>query len=160
MSVDIQAVCEGIAANLATIRDRDLNLVKQVSPFPLDNPTGPSLLVHGVLEIEYTTFGGPGVDPGMRLLVAVEAWLGKASDIGSHMKLRRLQAAVGEESVVAAVESDARLTKRLDHSGELLEDQTPACEQISFEEYRGQTNFVAESGTTFLLATWVFEVLG
>jgi hypothetical protein len=160
---DVIAICEGIAANLATIRTADPTFIKQVHPVPLDSPTAPSLMVHGVVEMDYTTFGGPGVEPGMEYLVGVEAWLGKASEIGAHLKLRRLLAPIGDESLVAAVEAEGsdrrRLTARLDIDGVLTENLEPACESIAFEEYRGQTNFLHLNGTQYLTAVWIFRVV-
>ena len=160
---DIQALCEGVAANLLSIRNSDPKLVKQVHPFQLTNPTATSLMVYGVLEFDYVTYGSPAQPPGMRYLIGVEAWIGLASDIGSQIKLRSLLAAVGDDSLVAAVEAAgterARLTARLNSDGELTEDQPPACEQISFEEYRGSAKVLGDNATEYLTATWVFEVL-
>jgi hypothetical protein len=163
MRGDITAICEGIAANLATIRDNDPTLVKQIHPFPLRNPTGTALLVHGIVEQEYLTFGSVEQPPGMRYLVGVEAYFGTADQIGNHQKLRRLLTSVGDDSLVSAVEAEgterARLTARLNHDGELLEDQDPACESISFEEYRGHAYITAPNNTEYMVATWIFEVM-
>lgn len=162
---DLQNICEGIAANLATLRTNDPNFIKQVHPFPLASPTPPSLMVHGPTEggIEYTAFHGPDVEASMRYLIAVEAWLGLAEKQSAHRALRALLSPNADTSLVAAVEAAggvrARLTARLNADGELSEDQDPACDTIAFEEYRGHSNFVAENGTVYLLATWVFEVL-
>ena len=155
----LDEICSGIAANLWTLRPE---VVKQVHPFILENPTAPSLMVGEPVEFSYETFSGPDNPPGMRWLIPVEAYLGTASDIAARQTLRRLLAPTGETSLVAAVEAEgtpqSRLTSRLDHSFELLEDQAPAADSIAFEEFRGWSRVLGENGATYLNAVWVFEV--
>lgn len=146
-----------MAANLDALRSA--GHVGQVSPFLLDNPTPPALMVAGVSEFEYTTFGSPEVPPGMRWQILIEACVGKTSDVGSQKILNALLAPTGSSSLVAAVEADGALTSRLNEEGTLRTDQEAAAEFVSFSEYRGQVNFVLENGIRVLLATWAFEVL-
>ena len=78
---DVQEICEAIAGNLHSLIADGLPL-RQVSPFLLDSPTAPSAMVAGVdaQGMEFTTFGGPDVDPGMRWIVLVEVAVGHGID--------------------------------------------------------------------------------
>lgn len=160
----IDEICEGIAANLHALRELDPPLLKQVHPFLLENPTAPSAMVGDPIEFTFESFTGPDDAGTVRWLIPVEVWLGTASDIGSRKRLRQLLAPAGASSLVAAVEaagdlSRRRLTSRLNEEGELSTDQAPACDSIAFEEFRGSSRFLADNGTTYLLATWIFEVV-
>lgn len=154
---DLTDIREGLAANLDVLRAA--GHVGQVSPFLLDNPTPPALMVAGVSELEFLTFGSVGNPPGVRWQFLIEACVGKTSDVGSQKILNALLAPTGSSSLVAAVEADAALTSRLNEEGTLRTGQEPAAESVSFTEYRGQTPFVLENGIRVLLATWAFEVL-
>lgn len=158
--MNLDAIGQGIAANLHALRDQ--GILKQIHPYLLENPTAPSAMVGDPVEYSYETFSGPDAPPTMRWLIPIEVWLGTASDIRSRKTLRALLAPTGDASLVAAVEGTTpggrRLTGRLNEDGELLEDQAPACDSIAFEEFRGSSRFLADNGTTYLLAVWVFEV--
>jgi hypothetical protein len=152
-------VCEGIAANLVALRES--GAVGHVSAYLERSPKTPYACVAGIdaTGIEYTTFGVPGSDtpPGMRYLIVVEA--GTSSlDIAEQDKLRALMAPAGDASLVAAVESDTRLTRRLKKDG-TIENADAAADAVAFAEFRGQTSFTFPSGVEVLLESWVFEVL-
>lgn len=149
---DVQTIREGLAGNLAALREN--GTVGQVSPYLLDNPTPPSLLVAAVDSFEFLGFG-----ESVRWTILVEACLGLVSDIASQEILNKLLAPSGATSLVAAVEADERLTSRLDVAGVLTANQAPAADSVAFAEYRGQNRFTLRNGAEVLLAVWAFEVV-
>lgn len=159
---DLQAICEGLAANGAALKTA--GLIKQVSAYPLENPTAPALLVAGVepAGYEYVTFGGGAVEPSIRLSVLVQVVLGKLSAPVTFKLLHRLMAATGSESLVATIEADPQLTSRYQEDGtgdfDILTSQAAAADFVSFNAYRGQSIWTAESGIVYVSANWAFEV--
>jgi hypothetical protein len=149
---DLKTIREGLAGNLAALRQA--KVVGQVSPYLLDNPTPPSLMVAGVEQFEFLGFGETA-----RWTILVEACLGLTADVGSQDVLNRLLAPTGATSVVAAAEADQRLTSRLDVRGVLTTGQAPAADSVAFSGYRGQSRFQLRNGSDVLLAVWAFEVI-
>lgn len=154
---DLQTIREAIAGNLHALKANDT--VVQVSAYLLDNPTPPSLMVAGVAE--------DGVDPlgysdagGVSWTILIEAALGRTSDIGSQKLLNKLLTPTGSTSLIAAVQADRKLTKRLSDAGVLTTGQAAAASDLAFAGYRGQVSFVLENGSRVLLATWAFTVIG
>lgn len=153
---DVQTISEAMAGALATLRDDVENFIGQVSPFLLDSPTPPSIMVVGVDEFTMLDYG---TTPSVQWTMLVSACLGELSDIGSQRLLRRLLAPSGSESLVAALEADQTLTKRLNDDGTVSTNQSAAADSIAFSEYRGQISPVLDDGTRVLVATWAFEVI-
>lgn len=145
---DLDAIARGLAANLVPLRTA--NVVGQVSPYPLVNPSPPMLQVAGVAAIEYDEhgFGSSGEDTWT---VLVEAVLGRISDRGAQTLLYRL---LSESSVKTAIESDPRLTSRLSVDGRTVSTgQASAALWVKCRRYRGQSR-----DGDLLYATWEAEV--
>lgn len=145
---DLDAIARGLAANLATLRTS--GVVGQVSAYPLENPTPPTLQVAGVATIDYDEhgFGSAGEDTWT---VLVEAVLGKVSNVGAHTLLYRL---LSESSVKTAIEADTRLTSRLSADGKTVAaNQAAAATWLKCRRYRGQSR-----DGDLLYATWEVEV--
>ena len=151
---DLQAIREGLAANLAALRTNET--VVQVSAYLLDNPTPPSLVVAGVDSDGYEEQAYTGQSVSYTILV--EACLGLVADITSQKTLNRLLSPTGSASLVAAAKATPTLTSRLNDDGTISTGQAAAAESIAFDGYRGQTRFVLSNGSEVLLATWAFTV--
>lgn len=139
----------GIAGNLAAIADA------QVSAYMLDNPTPGMLQVAGLDEIEYdNTYGRDDT-----LFVVVEGCASLAGgDIGSQKRFDRWLASSGAESVKAAVESDKRLTKRLQHDGTVQTGQVAVADDLRVTRFRGYRRHRLENGSEVLLGDWIVQV--
>lgn len=145
---DLDAIARGLAANLAALRTS--GTVGQVSAYPLENPSPPTLQVAGVATIDYDEhgFGATGEDTWT---VLIEAILGRISNHGSHTLLYQL---LSESSVKTAIESDTRLTSRLSVDGKTIATgQTAAAVWVKCRRYRGQSR-----DGDLLYATWEAEV--
>lgn len=153
---DIQTISEAMAGALATLRDDVDNFIGQVSPYLLDSPTPPSVMVAGVDDFTMLDFGE---NPSVQWTILVSAVLGDLSDKGSQRLLNRLLAPSGSESLVAVLEADQALTKRLNADGTVSTGQSAAANSIAFSEFRGQISPVLDDGTRVLVATWAFEVI-
>ena len=155
---DLDAISQGLAANLAALKQAELAprqpLIVQVSSFYLDRPSPPSAMVVGVDEIEYDTAFQRGGDSWVLL---IEVVLGTISDVGGQSVLRKLLAPTGDTSLKTAVESDRRLTSRMDSQGRITADHDPACDDLRVTNYRGQRK-VAIGGAEALSAVWAVQV--
>lgn len=150
---DLEDIFQGLAASLVTLRTD--GVIGQVSSVLLENPMPPAVMVAGVDEYEYADFLG-----GVQWTILIEACLGLVSQPQSHRTLRQLLAPTGTTSLVAAVEADQTLTSRYnDENGQVTTDQEEAADSVAFSEYRGQSRFTLENGSTVLLAVWAFKVL-
>lgn len=148
---DLDAIVRGLAANLVPLRTT--NVVGQVSPYLLENPSPPSLQIAGVASIDYDEHGFAGGEDGW--LVLVEAALGRVSDVGSQTLLNRL---LSDSSVKTAIESDTRLTSRLSVDGRTVTaNQAAAALWVKCRRYRGPSRVPFRDGD-MLLATWEVEV--
>lgn len=150
---DLIDIRRGLAANLSVLTDF------QVSLYLLANPTPPTIQIAGVEHIDYDIeFQGPdGYDAtGDRLTVQIEAALQKGTERSGQEQLDRLHSATGLKN---AVESDNRLTSRLQDDGSILISQEPACDDLRVTEYVGASDFTVAAGKQVLLATWRVEVL-
>jgi len=95
----VEAVCEGLAANLSTI------LGVQVSAWMLASPTPPA--IHVVPPaIEYHQAMQDGF---AELTFTVQAFVALGSDIGAQKRLAQMRAPTGAGSVKAAIEADKTL---------------------------------------------------
>jgi hypothetical protein len=148
--MDFMAIREGLAANLSGLPDC------QVSPYLLDNPTPRMLSVAGFEEIDYAQSFGDDA----QLMVIVEGCVdwGGAGDIAAQKKFDRWLAATGPESVREAVNSDLRLTSRLDVDGNLTNGHPPACDDLACMTFRGYRRARLTNGTTVLLGDWLVQV--
>lgn len=159
---DLQAISEGLAANAAALKNQT-DLVKQVSAYPLENPTAPAILVAGVEAdgYAYEGFSGGSVEPTVLLNVLVQAVLGELSRPVTFRRLNRLMAASGSESLVAAIEADPLLTSRYQEDGtgdfQLVTGQDPAASAVAFHAYRGWS-FINLAGAQYVVANWTFTV--
>ena len=99
MAYDITAICEGLAANLATID----NL--QESAYLLANPTPPAAEIEPG-PVKYDRAMQRGLD---ELQFLVRVFVGFTSDIGTQKRLYRMLASTGDDSIKAAIESDTTL---------------------------------------------------
>lgn len=145
---DLDAIARGIAANLATLRTA--NVVGQVSAYPLENPSPPTLQVAGVATIDYDEHGF-GITGEDTWTVLVEAVLGRVSDVASQTLLYRL---LSESSVKTAIESDPTLTQRISVDGNAITTGQPAAALwAKCRRYRGQSR-----DGDLLYATWEVEV--
>jgi hypothetical protein len=153
MALDLTDIREALAANMHTLLHSEL--VKQVSPWLLDNPTLPCLQVAGVRNIEYDQAFQRGGDS---LFIVIEAAIGRATDVGAQKTLDRLLAASGPTSLKAAVEADTSLTSRYNVDDGLRHDFEPACDDLQVETYEGQARFTFPTATDALLATWIVQV--
>lgn len=160
---DLTDIRRGLAANLAVLKvaagftAKGVKPIGQVSPWLLDNPTPPSVLIAGVEAegLDYLGFGSSSISATF----LVEACLGTVSDIGSQKLLSALMAADGTTSLVAALEADGRLTSRLGDDGRVTTDQDPAATSVAVQGYRGQSRIKLGNTTEVLLATWAVQVL-
>lgn len=146
---DFADIRRGLAGNLAAIADT------QVSAYMLDNPSPGMLQVAGLDEIEYDrTFGRDDT-----LFVVIEGCASLAAgDIGSQKNFDRWLASSGAGSVKAAVESDKRLTKRLQQDGTVQTDQPAVADDLRVTRFRGYGRRRLENGTVVLLGEWIVQV--
>src|SRR5574337_321544 len=160
---DIDAIRRGLTANLTLLKDadafsaRDLRPIGQVGPYLLENPSPPAVRVAGVESggIEYEGFGSSSISATF----LVEACLGLISDTAAQKLLNALMDANGATSLVAAVESDRKLTSRLGPDGTVLTAQGAAADSVAFAGFRGQSRFTLPNRTEVLLATWAVQVI-
>jgi hypothetical protein len=96
---DLQALREGLAANLATIPDL------QVSPYFVSNPSFPSAYIRVGPTVFDRTIEGTTYDLVLFVRILVAAF----GDIGPRVNLDEYLSATGPRSVKQAVESDSTL---------------------------------------------------
>lgn len=162
MAADLQAICEGLAANAAALKAQP-DLIKQVSAYPLENPTAPAVLIAGVEAdgYQFEGYSGGSVEPSVLLNLLVQVVLGEISKPVTFKRLNRLMAPWGDESLVVALEADPQLTSRYQEDGSsftVLTGQSPAASAVAFHAYRGQSLWTAGNGVTYVSANWTFTV--
>ncbi len=151
---DLSVIRSALGANLRTALPADQG---QVSAYLLDSPTSPCLAVAGV--------DADGAEPlsfrrgAQAWFMVIEAFLGRASDIGGQKWLDKFLATTGGNSVQAAVLSDRQLTSRLLENGTVQPGQAPAADDVGYVRYRGQSRFTVPAGYEVLLASWTFQVI-
>jgi hypothetical protein len=107
MTVDVEAIREGIAANLtAAFASIHRDQRPQVSAYMLSSPSPPCVQVMGPDEIIYDITFGRGSDTWMFI---VQVFVALVSDIGAQKRLDRMLAPTGPESIKEAVERDTKL---------------------------------------------------
>lgn len=149
----MQAVRRGLAANLSAVPDC------QASSWLTENPVMDALSVAGVETAEYVE-GGFGVlarDRGARLPIIIEGVVSMAGGLRSAQD--RFDAWI-LWLVPEAIESDVRLTSRLNDDGTVSTDQSAACDYLAVREFRGYRRERLGNGTDeFLVGDWVVDVL-
>lgn len=150
---DLNAICEGLAANLTACLDDDV--VKTVTPWLDDNPTMPSLQVAGVQTMTRESYGDT-----YRITLLVQALIGRGSDQHSQKLLNRL--AVGDNtctSVWDAIEANRTLTARYNPADGLTTSQSAAADDVAVVSYDGAARFTNANGVDALVGTWTVQVL-
>ncbi len=135
MATTLQAIREGIAANLET-----LNGVQQ-SAYLLANPTPPAAEVQPG-EIEYDLAMGRGLD---RWNLTVRVFVGFTSDKGAQIRLDKMLAPSGVDSVKAAIEAEPTLGG--------------ACDDLHVKRCTGYRLYNRAGQAAVLGAEWEIEVL-
>lgn len=150
---DITNIRRGLAALLRDVLPANEG---QVNAWWHENPSTPCLQIAGVQELEKTSFG-PG---GLRIVFAVEAVIGLASDVRAQQILDGMLAT---DQIPTAVESSntpsGALTSRLQDNGTVLTGQTAAADSVAFLRFLGQAPFQLRNGVEVLLGTFLVEVL-
>lgn len=149
---DINAICEGLAANLTELLDDDI--VKTVTPWLDDNPTMPSVQVAGVQAMTRDAFGD-----SYQITLLVQALIGRASDQHSQKLLNQLVSGDGVTSVWDAIESNRTLTSRFTPADGLTANQQPAADDVAVVSYDGAARFTNQNGVDALVGTWTVTVL-
>ena len=149
----MQDIRRGLAANLRAIEDC------VVSPWLQENPVRDALSVAGPEKMEYAegAFGADASDRGGPLTIIVEGVCSLAG--GLRAAQDRFDDWILWE-VPEAIESDVRLTSRLNDDGSVTEDEDPACDALAVREFRGYRRERLGNGTDeFLVGDWVVDVL-
>lgn len=147
---NLNDICEGIAANLASLLDDEL--VKTVVPWLDDNPTMPSLQVIGVQTMTRDSFAD-----SYDINLVVQALVGRASDQHAQKLLNQLL--VGDSTVWDAIESDRRLTSRFNPADGLRANQTAAADDVAVVSYDGASRFTNTNGVEAIVGSWTVQVL-
>jgi hypothetical protein len=132
---DLEALREGLAANLGTIEDL------QVSKYVLSNPTFPIAVVFAG-PTDFDKAFGRGLD---NLVFRVRVVVAAVSDIGSGVNLDPYLAGSGPRSVKAAVETDPTLGG--------------ACQSLRVTGHEGEQVYVFDEAPPGLGAEWRVEVI-
>jgi hypothetical protein len=132
---DLGDIRAALAANLSSIPG--LN----ESPYLLGNPTPPAAEVQPA-DIDYHQAMGNGVE---RWTLIVRVFVGTMSDKGAQIRLDRLLASSGSESVKAAIESDTSLAGAVD--------------DVTVTRCTGYRIFNREGMPSVLGAEWTVSVL-
>ncbi|HSE44720.1 MAG TPA: hypothetical protein VLA89_05260 [Gemmatimonadales bacterium] len=149
----MQDIRRGLAANLRTIEDCT------VSPWLQENPVRDALSVAGPEKMEYAegAFGSLASDRGGPLTIIVEGVTSLAG--GLRAAQDRFDNWILWE-VPEAIESDVRLTSRLNDDGSTTSGQAAACDALAVREFRGYRRERLGNGTDeFLVGDWVIDVL-
>ncbi len=149
----MQALRKGLAANLRSID----NCV--VSPWLAENPSKDCLSVAGPETAEYAegAFGELASERGASVPMIIEGVVSLAG--GLRAAQDRFDAWV-LWAVPEAIESNVRLTSRLNASGSIDTDQDPACDALAVREFRGyRRERLGNSTDEFLVGDWVVDVL-
>jgi hypothetical protein len=153
----MHALRRGLAANLRAVPDCTVSTYLHPDPPKLClSVAGPDV---GSEAVGYNE-GGFGVlasDRGAQMPMIVE---GVVSCAGG---LRAAQEIFDEWIlwlVPEAIESDVRLTSRLNEDGTITTDQAAACDFLAVREFRGYRRERLGNGTDeFLVGDWVVDVL-
>jgi hypothetical protein len=149
----MQAIRSGLAANLRAVPDCN------VSPWLQLDPVKDCLSVAGPETVEYAEggFGELASERGASVPFIIE---GAVSLAGG---LRAAQARFDEWIlwlVPEAIESDVRLTSRLNANGTISADNAPACDALAVREFRGyRRERLGNSTDEFLIGDWVVDLL-
>jgi hypothetical protein len=149
----MNAIRRGLAANLRVIENCTVSIWVQ------ESVTLDALSVVGLETAAYEegAFGEIASDGGARLAFVIE---GAASLAGG---LRAAQERFDDWilwQVPEAVESDVRLTSRLNDDGSIDEDQEPACDALAVREFRGYRRMrLGNSQDDHLVGDWVVDIL-
>lgn len=104
MTVEIADIREGLATNLRTISES-----RQVSAYPLDAPTPPSLIVMGFDKITRTGFGTRVGGGSFEMAFLVQGVAGKPTSKSAHIRLDKWLSPFGSLNVWHAIATDPTL---------------------------------------------------
>lgn len=155
MSV-MEDVRRGLAANLRAVTGC------AVSPWLIPDPVNDALSVVGFDldgRVEYNEggFGELASDRGASAPIIIEGVVSMAG--GLRAAQDRFDAWV-LWLVPEAIESDVRLTSRLNEDGTILTGQSPACDSLAVREFRGYSRQRLGDGTgDHLVGSWVVDLL-
>src|SRR5262245_8054161 len=126
----MRAIRSGLAANLRAVPDCT------VSSWLIEQPTMDCLSVAGVESAEYKEggFGELASERGASIPFIIEGAVSMAG--GLRAAQERFDAWV-LWLVPEAIESDVRLTSRLNANGSVSADNEPACDALAVREFRG-----------------------
>lgn len=149
----MQAVRLGLAANLRSVENCNVSAWLQVDPI-MD-----CLSVAGIEDGEYKEggFGQLTRDGGAAITIIIEGAVSLAG--GLRAAQDRFESWVLWE-VPEAIESDVRLTSRLNANGTVSADNEEACDSLAVREFRGYRRERLGTGTDeFLIGDWVVDLL-
>jgi len=148
--LDVIAIRQGLAGNLAAVFLPDH---AHVYANMVSDPGTPSLQIWPD-EIDYQQTLQQGVQTG---LFIVQALVGVTGDQAVQQTLDAMLASEAGLSVLAAIEADTDLTKRLTPDGQLLTGQAAAALDVTVVRCTGYRIYDITGGP-FVGAAWEVEV--